>query len=210
MSNSLWPYGLQSVRLLWPGILQVRTLECVATPSSRGSSRQGSKPATLRPPALAGGFTTIATWEVPLSHIPLLKDCFFVLNCLTLAHMYFIWYVSISLWPLKRLSHICECLRVFCGGESAVACWGDGALAAESWGSTGRHKSSWRLPLALCKSLQTPAKGLHRERPQPYPAAENRTKYLLSMALPTRASPSFPHSQSLASESLHKPVILIH
>ena len=30
------------------------------------------------------------------------------------------------------------------------------------------------------------------------------------MALPTRARPSFPHSQSLSSGSLHKPLILIH
>ena len=34
-------------------------------------------------------------------------------------------------------------------------------------------------------------------------------KDLLSMALPIRTRPSFPHSQSLASGSFHRPLILI-
>ena len=42
------------------------------------------------------------------------------------------------------------------------------------------------------------------------PSAENWIKDLLSIALPTRARPSFPHSQSLPSGSFHKPLILIH
>ena len=81
--------------------------------------------------------------------------------------------------------------------------------------SPGRHKSSGRrLPLALPERLQTPGLGHlrpnYREGAQPHPSAENWIKDLLRMALPTRASPSFPHSQSLPSGSLHKPLILIH
>ena len=37
------------------GILQARTLEWVALPSSRGSSRPGTEPGSLTSPALAGG-----------------------------------------------------------------------------------------------------------------------------------------------------------
>ena len=45
-------------------ILQARTLEWVAMPSSRGSSRPRDKPASLMSPALADRFfTTSTTWE---------------------------------------------------------------------------------------------------------------------------------------------------
>ena len=48
------------------GILQARTLESVAMPSSRGSSDPGIKPVPLKSPALAGGFfTTSTTGEGP-------------------------------------------------------------------------------------------------------------------------------------------------
>ena len=48
------------------GILQERTLEWVAMPSSRGSSRPSDRTPSLMSPALAGGvFTTSATWEAP-------------------------------------------------------------------------------------------------------------------------------------------------
>ena len=50
----------------------------------------------------------------------------------------------------------------------------------------------------------------NREGTQPYPSAENWIKDLLSMVLPTRARPSFPHSQSLPSGSFHRPFSLIH
>ena len=50
----------------------------------------------------------------------------------------------------------------------------------------------------------------NREGAQAHPSAENWIKDLLSMALTTRAIPSLPHSQSLPSRSLHKPLILIH
>ena len=46
------------------GILQARTLEWVAMPSSRGSSDPEIEPESLTSPALAGRlFTTSATWE---------------------------------------------------------------------------------------------------------------------------------------------------
>jgi len=51
---------------------------------------------------------------------------------------------------------------------------------------------------------------LPKEGTQPHPLADNRIKDLLSMLLPTRASPSFPYNQSLLSGSFHKPLILIH
>ena len=47
-------------------ILQPRILECIARPSSRGSSKPGIKPESLMSPALAGRFfTTSTTWEAP-------------------------------------------------------------------------------------------------------------------------------------------------
>ena len=51
-----------------PGILQARILECVAMPSSRGSSSpRGWTCGFLHLPALAGGFfTTSATWKAPI------------------------------------------------------------------------------------------------------------------------------------------------
>ena len=52
------------------GILQARTLEWVAMPSSRESSQPGIEPTSLMSPALAGGFvTTSATWEAPVDSI---------------------------------------------------------------------------------------------------------------------------------------------
>ena len=48
------------------GILQARTLEWVAMPSSRGYSQPRDQTKSLESPALAGRFfTTRATWEVP-------------------------------------------------------------------------------------------------------------------------------------------------
>ena len=48
------------------GILQSRTLEWVAVPSSRDLPAPGIQPASSMSPALAGGsFTNSATWEAP-------------------------------------------------------------------------------------------------------------------------------------------------
>ena len=67
------------------------------------------------------------------------------------------------------------------------------------------HKTFWkRSPLS---SLPLPLFGLrsnNREGAQPYPSTENWIKNLLSMAPPIRTRPSFPHSQSLPSESIPK------
>ena len=57
------------------------------------------------------------------------------------------------------------------------------------------HKSFWRRPN-------------YKEGTQPHPSAENWIKDLLSMALPIRARPGYPHSQCLPSGSFHK--LLIH
>ena len=48
----------------------------------------------------------------------------------------------------------------------------------------------------------------YREGAQPHPSAENWIKDLLSKALLNGARPTFPHSQSLPSRSLHKLLIL--
>ena len=45
---------------------------------------------------------------------------------------------------------------------------------------------------------------------KPCPSTENWIKDLLSMTLPIRIRPSFPHSQSLPSGSFHKPLIILH
>ena len=47
----------------------------------------------------------------------------------------------------------------------------------------------------------------HREGTQPCPSIENRIKVLLSMALPIKTRPSFPHSQSLPLRSFQKPLV---
>ena len=46
-----------------------------------------------------------------------------------------------------------------------------------------------------------------REGIQLHPSIENWIKDLLSMALPIRTRPNFPHSQSLPPGSFHKPLI---
>ena len=54
VSGSWRPQGLQPTRLLCPWLLRMRTLEWVAIPSSRASSRPGNR--TREPPILAGRF----------------------------------------------------------------------------------------------------------------------------------------------------------
>jgi len=52
------------------------------------------------------------------------------------------------------------------------------------------------LPWGACRLLGWVASGetANREGPQPHPSADNQIKVLLSIALPTRARPSFPSS----------------
>ena len=70
------------------------------------------------------------------------------------------------------------------------------------------------LKFKKLKKIETSYWGLlssyYRKGTQPHPSAEYWNKDLLSMTLPTGARPSFPHSQSLPSGSLHKLLILIH
>ena len=94
--------------------------------------------------------------------------------------------------------------------ESWVEAWVDSGLpwGQGHWIQQCRHKLFWRRsPLPL------PWFGIkpnYRKETQQHPWAENWIKDLLSMSLPTRARPSFPHSQSIPSGSFHKPLIRIH
>ena len=94
-----------------------------------------------------------------------------------------------------------------------VSVWGS---PAEAWVSSGlmrgqRHCSSspGRHVLAQVLLEVTSGQTTNKDGAQLYPIAENWIKGLLSMALPTRARPSFPHghSRSRPSQSLCKPLI---
>ena len=50
----------------------------------------------------------------------------------------------------------------------------------------------------------------YREETQPHPSIEHWIKDLLSMALPIKTRPGFPHKPSLPLISVHKPLVLIH
>ena len=60
-------------------------------------------------------------------------------------------------------------------------------------------------PLTLLVGMQTQGLShlspIYREGAQPHPSSENWIKDILGTALPTRARPTFPHSQSLPSGS---------
>ena len=117
-------------------------------------------------------------------------------------------------WPYKRLNQ--TCLWVFgslqwrCG--SAVAYHQvRGTDSSSLLGAACWHKSFWkRSPLLPLPLPYFGIKPNYKVGTQAHPSAENWIKDLLSMALPTRASPSFPHSQSLQSGCLHKPLTIIH
>ena len=64
MSDSVAPWTVAGQAPLSTPILQVRVLEWVAMPSSRGSFSPGIEPAS---PALASGFFTTAPPAKPLS-----------------------------------------------------------------------------------------------------------------------------------------------
>ena len=88
---------------------------------------------------------------------------------------------------------------------------GTESLEAAVLGDASWHKSSWMSHRA-CRLWARVASGQRTNKGgvQSHPSADNCTKDLLSTALPTRARPSFPYSQSLPSGSLQKPLILIH
>ena len=94
--------------------------------------------------------------------------------------------------------------------EAPVEAWITSGLLQGQWHGVQHcvHGIFWRTsPLS---SLPPPfgLRSSNRERTQPHPSTENRTKDLLSMAPPFRTRPSFPHSQSLPLGSFHKPLIL--
>ena len=167
---------------------------------------------------------SIFPWNVPLVSLIFLKRS--LLSHSIIFHCFFVLLLALLLsWgteehrrkeqrPYKRLKQ--TCLWVFgslqwrCGPTVAhhevrgtdcsslldVVCW---------------LKSFWRRSSLL--PLPLPYFGIrpnYEVGTQAHPLAENWIKDLLSMALPTRASPSFPHSQSLQSGCLHKPLTLIH
>ena len=77
----------------------------------------------------------------------------------------------------------------------------------ESWEVPPRCKSSWRSPLALHRAADSRA-GLPQAKQ--LTGREHHPTHQQIKALLSRASPSFPHNQSLPSGSLHKPLSLIH
>ena len=87
------------------------------------------------------------------------------------------------------------------------------ALQADALPSEPRGKPQDFRRRTQSSSLPPPQSGLrsnNREGTQPHPSTENWIKDLLSMALPTRARPSFTHSQSFPPGSFRKPLILRH
>ena len=96
-------------------------------------------------------------------------------------------------------------------GGAWVDSTGSGQWPQQSWEAQGAGVSPFE---GGCHYSHYPYQfGLrpnYMEGTQPHPSAENWIKDLLGMALPTRARPSFPHSQSLPSGRVHKPLILIH
>ena len=85
---------------------------------------------------------------------------------------------------------------------------------AEAWLNSGRP---WGRGTEYNSPGISPFEGLplrlpeakYRQETQPHPPLENWIKDLLSMALPIRTRPIFPHRKSLLTGSFHKPLILI-
>ena len=120
-----------------------------------------------------------------------------------------------ELWPHKWLTRLaCVCLGVSGGGmgwQWPVA--GSGTLTTTVLGGPACWRKSFFWRRSTLQPLPPPRFGLrpnYGEGTQPHPSAENWIKDLLSMPLPTRTRPSFPHNQSLPSGILHKPLIHFH
>ena len=93
--------------------------------------------------------------------------------------------------------------------QPAGSCSGDRGAGSHSLGRrVCWHKSSWgglHQPYqGACRLKGWAASGwtADREGAQPQPSADNSIQVLQSMALPTRARPTFPQGQSLPSGSL--------
>ena len=87
---------------------------------------------------------------------------------------------------------------------------GTGELAPTVLGGTCWHKSFLKFasnPTIEPIGSRTPGQTTNREEIRSHPSADYWIKDLLSKALPTRARPSFPHSQPLPLGSLQKPLI---
>ena len=96
--------------------------------------------------------------------------------------------------------------------ESPAEAWDGGGLL-HSWGHCVQQ--GLRGPLqegssvSIASTIAWPRIS-SGEGTQLHPSAENRIRDLLSTALPIRARPSFPLSQSLPSGTFHKSLILLH
>ena len=92
---------------------------------------------------------------------------------------------------------------------------GLGALSSMH-GSSSMHVAvhAWDLlkevPITFITSTIVWFQVNSREGTQLYPSTENWVEDLLSVAPPNRTGPSFPISESLPSESFHKPLVLLH
>ena len=110
-------------------------------------------------------------------------------------------------WPTKDWATLAwECPGVSGGGVSQK--WpavGSGAQTAAFLGAMTYWHRSFLKEVDITPTVVWPQAKL-----QPHLLAEVWIKDLLSLALLTRATPSFPHNQSLPSGSFHKPLILIH
>lgn len=99
----------------------------------------------------------------------------------------------------------CECLKICYGGMGGqLPATGIGTLEPATLEGCVGISPFWRPPVALLHSLSTPGPGClrpnNREGAQPHPS-DIWIQDTLSIALPTRARPNFPHSQSLPSGS---------
>ena len=90
------------------------------------------------------------------------------------------------------------------GGGLGLQCpaMGSGALIQRFW-------KAWHAGISPFEGDQHYYYYPSHRGTQPHPSTENWIKDLLSMAMPTRKRPSFPHSQFLPPGSFHKPFILI-
>ena len=109
-------------------------------------------------------------------------------------------------WPHKRLSQTCLCVLESLWQRRGWTVTYQALTAAVLGGPTCWYKSFWMRLLLLSLPL-TWGQTTGREHS---PTHQQKIKGLLSMALPTRARPSFPHSQCFPSGSLPKPLIFIH
>ena len=98
--------------------------------------------------------------------------------------------------------------RLACGVSGRGVGWQWPAAGSASGSLTAAVLEEWcvhRSPPGGDQGLWTPGLGV-----QPHQSADGWIKDLLSKGPPIRARARFPHSQSLPSGSLHKPLSCLH